>query len=655
MKKLLLVFVALLLALSMISCDIQGVIDGIISDIMPSPNETGDESSAEEEEEEKDEEDEEEEEESSEDEENDETTSEKPSEDISPSTPNYGPDKTVYSNTTTADGKWVYGNYSLKAPAFTNYYNGYSSALTFTFDDGYHTDTGDFVNSVFEQYGFRGTAMLGPCFLNDTNIPIWNKILAKGYLDVGCHGYNHEEPTTLAQSKYEHEIKDAIYFLREKFPTQRVLTFATPYAHINDAYEAYLDDFVISNRLELGGGLVQVGSDYNLYRVKAYSFNRDAIVDNHNQIIAGNLKQNGAWVVELVHCVMDQAYNSTDISKEKFASHCAYLYNNYKNTVWFASFEDVSIYLKQVENAKINYVASDKESMTINVTCDLDKDIYNIPMTAKFQVPFTINSAYAVIDGVEYDLTISRGSGVNTITLRDIPVNGPDVKIYFGGNDDCQNGCAHIYQYGEKINSTCQERGYTVATCAICGNSFKTNYTSPKSHTLSNERVVEKEPTLTENGLITIKCLNCDYKKEIITSIGDITDSGTFTATDGINQWVSASDMIDGNKNTSWTCGTANPEIILSFNEKYVTTAEITLKRNIAVAQKFTVSAYDGEIWHEVGSWDYNEDTSTDSIITLTFDVNMNAKQLKIYFDSSAVGCTEIYEIVVLAINEREE
>ena len=655
MKKLLLVFISLLLAPSMLSCDIQGVIDGIIEDISPSQTEKPSTESEESEDEEEDEDDEEEDDEEEDDEESSEPSSESSSQTPAPPQFSYGPDTTVYSNEVTSDGKWIYGSYSLKAPVFSNYYNGYTSALTFTFDDGYDTGTGEFVNSIFEQYGFRGTAMLGPCFLNDTNIPIWNKILAKGYLDVGCHGYDHEEPTTLAQSKYEHEIKDAIYFLREKFPTQRVLTFATPYAHINDSYEAYLDDFVISNRLELGGELVQVGEDYNMYRVKSYSFNRDAIVENHNQIIAGNLKKNGAWVVELVHCVLDGAYNSTDISKEKFAQHCSYLNSTFKNTVWFASFEDVSIYLKQVENAKINYVASDKESMTINVTCDLDKNIYNIPMTAKLQIPFTINSAYAVIDGVEYDLSVSKGSGVNTVTVRDLPVNGSDVKIYFGGNDACDNGCAHMYQYDENISATCQSRGYTVGTCIICGNSFKTKYTKVKEHELSDERVVEKEPTSTENGLITIKCLNCDYKKEIITSIADITESGTLTTTDGINQWVYPSDIIDGNKGTAWVCGTNNPEIVLAFNEKYVTKTEITLKRSLGVAQKFTVSAYDGEAWHEIGSWDYNEDTSTDDIITLSFDVNMNAKQIKYYFDSSASGCTSINEITVLAINEQEK
>ena len=646
MKKLLLMIVSLLLALSLMSCDLQGMIDGALNDLLPPSQSSKQDEDEDYEEEEEEEEDEEEDEESDE-----ESYSQTPA----PPQFSYGPDTTVYSNEVTSDGKWVYGSYSLKAPVFTNYYNGYSSALSMTFDDGYDYNTGYYVNSVFEKYGFKGTAMLGPCFLDENAITEWNKILSEGYLDVGCHGYDHKEPTNLAQSEYEHEIKDAIDFLREKFPSQRVLTFATPYAHINDSYEAYLDDFVISNRLELGGDVAGVKNDFNMYRVKSYSFNKSAAIDSHNDSISNKLKQNGAWVVELIHCVLDSPYNSTDLSKENFANHCSYIYSKYKDTVWVASFEDVSIYLSQVKNAKINYVAADYESMTINVTCNLDKDIYNIPMTAKLQVPFTINSAYAVIDGVEYDLTVTKGSGVNSIIVKNLPVNGGDVKIYFGGNDACDNGCGHVYQYTENVAATCNSRGYVVATCAICQHSYKSGYIKPKGHVFSDEKVVEKEPTLEENGLITIKCLNCDYKKEIITSIADIAASGTLTTTDGINQWVYPNDIIDGNKGTAWVCGTNNPEIVLAFNEKYVTKTEITLKRSLGVAQKFTVSAYDGEAWHEVGSWDYNEDTSTDDIITLSFDVNMNAKQIKYYFDVSASGCTSINEITVLAIKEQEK
>jgi Obg family GTPase CgtA-like protein len=68
--------------------------------------------------------------------------------------------------------------------------------------------------------------------------------------------------------------------------------------------------------------------------------------------------------------------------------------------------------------------------MTINVTCPLDEEIYNFPMTVKLRVPSYATSAYAVIDGEMQMLQVTKGSGINTVTVKDIPVNGEDVKIY---------------------------------------------------------------------------------------------------------------------------------------------------------------------------------------------------------------------------------
>jgi hypothetical protein len=79
--------------------------------------------------------------------------------------------------------------------------------------------------------------------------------------------------------------------------------------------------------------------------------------------------------------------------------------------------------------------------MSFNVTCDLDKDIYNIPMTVKIYIPARVKTAYAVVNGEEQLLTVNRGSGINTVIIKDIPVNGEDVKIYFGENSLCDNGC----------------------------------------------------------------------------------------------------------------------------------------------------------------------------------------------------------------------
>ena len=367
------------------------------------------------------------------------------------------------------------------------------------------------------------------------------------------------------------------------------------------------------------------------------------MVSVFNEDIGNKLKKEGTWVVELLHCVRDNPNDSTDTSKEKFSSHCSYIYNNYNDTVWVASFEDVSIYLKQVESAKINYVASDRESMTINVTCPLDEEIYNLPMTVKLRVPAHATSAYAVIDGEVQILDVTRGSGVNTVVVKNIPVNGEDVKIYLGGNKNYDNDCLHVWG-NKRIPATCNELGYVLYECALCKVTYKGEFTATKAHTFS-EREVIALPTLTENGLDTMSCSVCGTEKEIVTSLKNLAPGSTISATDGINQWVYTSDMIDGNVDSKWVNGTATPSIQLTFAKASVQYIEVNFSK-YGGTQYLAVSVSDGTEWVEITA---DEVIDGSGVIRLKIDIGADVSSVKLDISGTASGCTNVHEIAVIA------
>ncbi|MBO5374049.1 MAG: polysaccharide deacetylase family protein, partial [Clostridia bacterium] len=556
-----------------------------------------------------------------------------------------------------------YGAYTLSAPAFYGYYNGYSSALTMTFDDGYDIGTGQYINSIYRQYGFRGTAMLGVTFLqtedennnkidNDWLISEWNEVLAEGYLDVGCHGYDHLNPVGLSSTLYEHEIKDAIYYLREKFPTQRVLTYVTPFAHIDESYKEYLNDYAISNRLEADGKDIKIGESYDLYKVKSTSILAEMNAAGFNTSIGNALKQKGRWTVELYHCVRDNA-SGRDATKTFFAEHCKYIYDNFKDTTWVASFEDVSVYLKQLENSTINYVSSDRESMTLSINCSLDKDIYNFPMTIKVQVPGTVTSAYTVINGEEQTLEVIRGSGVNAVVVKNAPANGEPVKIYFGGNNVYNNSCPHNYIPQDAVAPTCGTHGYTPYKCSRCGAAYKTNFTSPLGHDFTGEREAVKTATELEDGLDKIKCKTCNKYKEIPTKFGNVAKYSVINTSEGINEWTYSASMVDDDLTTGWICGTSAPEISFAFNSAKISSAEITFFREYAMTQGFKVHALiDGE-WTELHSWSSEDDESGDSQITVTIDIEKRMTGIKFCFEGTSEGCTNVKEIALTGVVDK--
>ncbi len=431
--------------------------------------------------------------------------------------PTIVPDRTSYKPTVVGDKEAIYYiNEIMRHPVLTPYYNGYKAALTQTFDDGYDSNTGKIVSDQYEKFGYRGTMMLGPCFLGgDQIISEWNSIFARGFLDVGCHGYNHKEPTTLAPSEYEHEIKDAIMFLREKFPGQRVLTFATPYAHINDAYEEYLSQYAIGNRLEAGGSTVNFGEDlsYNPYRVKAISFNMNTGSEPAKAGVESAVKY-GRWVVELFHCVKEEGASGVDVSASNFIYHCEWLYRNYRDDLWVASFEDVLIYGEQLKHTSIDYTACDRESMTVTLTPDgtLDKEIYNIPMSVQVYLPSFVDSAYAMVNG-EYqplEMDVIFETGEKFVTVRNIDATEKtDIKVYIGGNKTMKNNCVHHYTKAETLEPTHEEGGYTLYECSKCAHTYYSEYTNPV-HDYTGEVVEVIAPTATKFGLSKHYCTQCD-------------------------------------------------------------------------------------------------------------------------------------------------
>ena len=421
------------------------------------------------------------------------------------------PDTIKYNATYNAAGTKInYGKETLQAPELGKFYHNYEAAISMTFDDGDNVESGRILNELFAKYGFKGTLMFTANNVIGT-ADEWNEILAEGYLDVGAHGYHHVDPSGITdEAVLNRETVEAVTLLRELFPTQKVLTFATPLAFTTDAYEAELKELVIANRLEQGGEKVIYGEDYNMYRIQASSFNMGKTIDYINAQADAAVK-NGTWLIELMHSVIDGTRYNTDIDKASFVQHCEYLYKKYNGKVWFGSFEEVSLYVYQYENSKLEYVACDKESMTFKITTDasLDKSIFNIPMSAKVYLPTYASYAYYVIDGVEYDAKVEKlGERKRYVNLYDIPTDGTEVKLYFSGNNAINNGCfMHTYEVSNEVESTCTTHGYVELECTYCHNTYKRTIYDLHNY-LETEEI---------DGEIYEKCVDCDAtrKKEV--------------------------------------------------------------------------------------------------------------------------------------------
>lgn len=73
--------------------------------------------------------------------------------------------------------------------------------------------------------------------------------------------------------------------------------------------------------------------------------------------------------------------------------------------------------------------------------------------------------------------------------------------------DDLFSTCEHEYTQ-EIISPTCENRGYTINTCSLCGNTKKTDYVKALGHTYTK---VDTKATCTTDGYTTYKCSVCSH------------------------------------------------------------------------------------------------------------------------------------------------
>ena len=220
--------------------------------------------------------------------------------------------------------------------------------------------------------------------------------------------------------------------MRQTFPGQNVLTFAAPYNITTLTYLSFLDDYAISCRVGTDGQQAYLGTRTDMYNIKSFLLIENANLE-HLQQQTDLAVSDGGWVVYFFHTVTSgEPYESVGTSKAVLDAHCKALYEKYNGKVWFGSFEDVSIYEKQLNNVKITPTDLTGDTMIFNVNTTLDTSIYNIPMTIKMYVPGNVESAYALVNGEPRDIeAVSKDENGSYIYVYDVSIDNSTVEVCF--------------------------------------------------------------------------------------------------------------------------------------------------------------------------------------------------------------------------------
>lgn len=293
-------------------------------------------------------------------------------------------------------------------------YGGRDAIYTITMDDGYATSMNNYFKPWFEKYDLRGSSLSICTWMTSPFLETAQQMVLDGRLDIMSHSYTH--PGTLAEleANADKEVYGSQEYLRDLFPGADVLSYGPGSGIMSDSVMAKVKDAYYANRggsrgyneLDITGDdwmyiNVQgvLGGSGTTWKSSTNTYDGETAASMNKWI--DNAVANNQWLVEMWHSVCwpesegstnyasDGGYRPIpiDISEE----HLAYASKlQSEGKLWVAKFDDAVKYLYERNNAVLDDVAT-RTSRNISLTVDLDKALFNHPLTLKSQVPATWN------------------------------------------------------------------------------------------------------------------------------------------------------------------------------------------------------------------------------------------------------------------------
>jgi len=313
------------------------------------------------------------------------------------------------------------------------------AAISLTFDDGINTHL-DFVGPILLKHHLHGTFFvatgMGPW---EKRKPEWKQLAEQGN-ELANHTVHH--PCLLPQIKphlqdytpamMEAEIKDAAQQITQLSNSRRGLTFAYPCGNmsfgkpqdeaVNAAlYWRYASENSFGAR-GVGAGSPQNPDELNVLDVGDLGPTADkdsiALLAMAQPALHGRL-----WGVYCFHGVGGDWLSITPETLDELAS-----YLERHSEIWTATFGDVLRYTQERKALSIQVTESTATSLAIALQWPMDKQIYDLPLTLKVDVPAAWAEVTATCDGNRLAARIGDRTKGTTI-LVDVPAQTRSLRV----------------------------------------------------------------------------------------------------------------------------------------------------------------------------------------------------------------------------------
>jgi hypothetical protein len=300
---------------------------------------------------------------------------------------------------------------------FTNYADDRQSAFSLTFDDGLLTQIEN-VRPILNEHNFKGTFYVLPPYLTESLPGIWRYGTWPGFQsmaleghEIGSHTMNHYDLTTLQwgniseDSTLLYELYQSKIFIGQKIPTAKCISLNYPYTLHNTIVDSAASLFY-----ENGRTLGQLPNDSSLsveewYGLQAkiveFSLPRNSVDDDYDELQSFllwtiNSIENHKWGMIIIHDVVP--FNELQdlinqgvyepVTTEWLGWLCDFLSARSSNKeIWIETVGNITRYIKERDNSNYQIISVSDQLIEINVTDNLNNEIYNYPLSAYINIP----------------------------------------------------------------------------------------------------------------------------------------------------------------------------------------------------------------------------------------------------------------------------
>ena len=354
-------------------------------------------------------------------------------------------------------------------------------------DDG-DLESAALLDSIYEKYGIVGDVALiaNRVWDVDSGEPItdvqqgWQALLNNGRWGLINHSLTHafwgtsaDGKLTIDEDMLYDEIVTSGEILRQVFPNERVLTFAYPgvsaITNVHGTWPAYkkavslvLEHYVGARNYS--GGTIPIDKT-----IHAYANGRTLGGGTSDYQMIDAAAANNNILVFLMHRVVESNPTGSTISSSAVQGIAEYI-SEYVNEgkVWSAHFEDAMLYTKEARYASVSSFA-DENGIKLNVTDNLDDDIYNYPLTVKVKVD-SAWEAVKLTQGERIFYAVTKTEGNETYALVDVVPDGGEAVVTSYAKADVPEEFIpvvkppHVHTYSETYTYD-KENHWRVATC----------------------------------------------------------------------------------------------------------------------------------------------------------------------------------------------